>query len=156
MRERTEAKEKAKRDRELETLREQVKANNDREAFMAKYREWDSQTEEIRSFYPSYDLRAEMGNKNFAMLLNSGVNPRTAYEVVHKDEIISGAMRHATNTASKKIANSIAANGKRPIENGNAAQSAAITKVDVSNLSPAQMDEYIRCAQRGEIITFSN
>ena len=156
LREKNEAKEKAKQAKELERLRQQVQENNDREAFMSKYREWDSQSEAIKAIYPSYNLRAEMSNKDFAMLLNSGVNPRTAYEVVHKDDILSGAMQYAANTASKKIANSIMANGKRPIENGNAAQGAAISKVDVSNLSPAQMDDYIRRAQRGEKITFSN
>ena len=153
---RNEAREKKKQSEELERLRRQVKANNDREAFMAKYREWDSKTDEIRSVYPSYDLRKEMGNREFALLLNSGVPPKTAYEVIHKDDIMSAAMHHAVNTASKKVADNVMANGRRPIENGNAAQSAATTKIDVSNLSPAQMDDFIRRAQRGEIITFSN
>ena len=120
------------------------------------YRGWDSKTEEVKALYPSYDLRAEMANPEFVKLLNSGFSPQRAYESVHINDIVSQAMKYATDTSAKNLTNSLIANGKRPIENGNAAQSAAVSKIDVSNLSPKQMDEYIRRARRGEKINFSN
>lgn len=151
---------KAKRDKlnqqkELEDLRLKLKEKNDKEAFMQKYAEWDGHTDEIKALYPSYDLGKEMSNREFVRLLNNGVPPKTAYEVIHMNEIMSSAMSHATETAKKQLADNVMANGQRPIENGNAAQGAAITKIDVSNLSKEQIADYKQRAARGEIITFS-
>lgn len=147
--------EQAKQKEELETLRNQLKERDEREAFMKQYSEWDSNTPAIKALYPSYDLGKEMANREFVSLLKSGVSPKAAYEVVHLNDIMSSAMTHATDTAKKQLADNIIANGRRPIENGNAAQGAAITKIDVSNLSKEQIADYKRRAARGEIITFS-
>ena len=147
--------EQAKQKEELETLRNQLKERDEREAFMKQYSEWDSNTPAIKALYPSYDLGKEMANREFVGLLKSGVSPKAAYEVVHLNDIMSSAMTHATDTAKKQLADNIIANGRRPIENGNAAQGAAITKIDVSNLTKEQIADYKQRAARGEIITFS-
>lgn len=51
-------------------------------------------------------------------LLRSGVDARTAYEVVHKDEIIGGAMQYTAQRVQEKVVNDIRARGMRPPENG--------------------------------------
>lgn len=155
MADKKEKRDKANQQKELEDLRNKVKEREDRDAFFERYAKWDGETAKIKALYPSYDLNTEMGNKDFVGLLNNGVPPKTAYEVVHMDDIMSSAMAHATNTAKKQLTDNIAANGSRPIENGNAAQSAAFTKIDVSNLSKEQIADYKQRAARGEIITFS-
>ena len=45
------------------------------------YRELMSQAEAVRARHPDFELEKELENPAFARLLNSGVDPRTAYEV---------------------------------------------------------------------------
>ena len=118
------------------------------------YSAWMQQAEEAQKVYPSFDLRAEMNNPRFLDLLRSNVDVRTAYEVIHKDEIIPAAMQFTAQTVESKLAKSIASNGARPSENGMSSQSAAVVKSDVSQLSKADRAEIIRRVQRGEKIRF--
>jgi hypothetical protein len=151
-----ESREKATQQKELATLRAQVQEQKNREAFMKQYAEWDEHTAAIKAIYPSYDLSTEMKSKDFVHLLRNGVNPKNAYELMHMNEILSTAMAHATTTTKTQVADSIIANGSRPAENGMNSQSAAITKINVSNLSKEQIADYKQRAARGEIITFAN
>ena len=118
------------------------------------YAAWMQQADEAKKVYPSFDLRAEMNNPKFLDLLRSNIDVRTAYEVLHKDEIIPAAMQFTAQTVESKIAKSIASNGARPSENGMSSQSAAVVKSDVSQLSKADRAEIIRRVQRGEKIRF--
>ena len=118
------------------------------------YTAWMQQADEAKKVYPSFDLRAEMNNPKFVDLLRSNIDVRTAYEVIHKDEIIPAAMQFTAQTVESKIAKKIASNGARPSENGMSSQSAAVVKSDVSQLSKADRAEIIRRVQRGEKIRF--
>ena len=118
------------------------------------YSAWMQQADEAKKVYPSFDLRAEMNNPRFLDLLRSNIDVRTAYEVLHKDEIIPAAMQFTAQTVESKLAKSIASNGARPSENGMSSQSAAVVKSDVSQLSKADRAEIIRRVQRGEKIRF--
>ena len=69
------------------------------------------------------------------------------------DDIVSGAMAAAVQTAADKVSKSVAANGARPNENGSG-QGAATVKPDVSKMTKAQRQDYIRRAAMGERITF--
>ena len=95
-----------------------------------------------------------MQNQKFVDLLRSNIDVRTAYEVLHKDEIIPAAMQFTAKTVEQKLTNKIIANGARPAENGMAAQGAALVKSDVSQLTKADREEIIRRVQRGEKIRF--
>lgn len=147
-------KEYRKMERENADLRKQMQEQQNKENANKLYASWMNQAEEARKVYPSFDLKTEMSNPKFLELLRSNIDVRTAYEVTHKDEIISGAMQFTAKTVEKKIANKIAANGNRPSENGLRSQSAAVVKSDVSQLSKADRAEIIRRVQRGEKIRF--
>ena len=95
-----------------------------------------------------------MQNPKFVDLLRSNVDVRTAYEVLHKDEIIPAAMQFTAKTVEQKLTNKIIANGARAAENGNSSQGAAVVKSDVSQLSKEDRAEIIRRVQRGEKIRF--
>ena len=118
------------------------------------YAAWMQQADEAKKVYPSFDMRAEMENPKFLDLLRSNIDVRTAYEVLHKDEIIPAAMQFTAQTVESKLAKKIASNGARPSENGMSSQSAAVVKSDVSQLSKADRAEIIRRVQRGEKIRF--
>ena len=112
------------------------------------------QEQDTKAVYPSFNLESEMQNPQFVNLLRSNVDVRTAYEVLHKDEIIPAAMQFTAKAVEQKITNKIMANGARPAENGMASQGAAVVKSDVSQLSKADRAEIARRVQRGEKISF--
>ena len=115
---------------------------------------WMEQAKNAKKLYPSLDLNVEAKNKEFLKLLDAGIDVGSAYLVIHKDEIIPGAMQFAAKAAEQKLTNNIIANGARPAENGNASQGATVVKSDVSQLSKADRQEIIRRVQRGEKIRF--
>ena len=141
-------------ERENADLRQQMQERQKQESANRLYSQWMQQAEDTKKVYPSFDLRAEMGNSEFVKLLNSNVDVRTAYEVLHKDEIIPAAMQFTAKTVESKIANKIAAGGARPAENGMNTGSAAVVKSDVSQLTKADRQEIIRRVARGEKIRF--
>lgn len=143
-----------KMERENADLRAQMQEAQRQENGKKLYAAWMQQAEDTKAVYPSFDLKAEMANPEFVNLLRSNVNVRTAYEVMHKDEIISGAMQFTAKAVEQKLANKIASNGARPSENGMSAQSAAVVKSDVSKLTNYDIDEVARRVARGERVTF--
>lgn len=140
--------------RENAELRKQMQEQQKQEGANKLYASWMNQAEDAKKVYPSFDLRTEMQNPRFLDLLRSNIDVRTAYEVLHKDEIIPAAMQFTAKTVEQKLAKKIAANGARPSENGMSSQSAAVVKSDVSQLSKADRAEIIRRVQRGEKIRF--
>ena len=147
-------KEVRKIERENADLKAQMQERETKENANKLYAAWMNQADEVKKVYPSFDMKAEMNNPKFVELLRSNIDVRTAYEVTHKDEIISGAMQFTAKTVEQKIANKIASGGNRPSENGMRSQSAAVVKSDVSQLSKADRAEIIRRVQRGEKIRF--
>ena len=147
-------KEFKKMERENAALKAQMEEAQRQENGKKLYSAWMQQADEAKKVYPSFDLRTEMNNPKFVDLLRSNIDVRTAYEVLHKDEIIPAAMQFTAKTVESKIAKSIASNGARPSENGMSSQSAAVVKSDVSQLSKEDRAEIIRRVQRGEKIRF--
>ncbi len=147
-------KEIRKMERENSELRKQVEEKERRENANRTYATWMEQAEKTKAVYPTFDFRTEMQNQQFVNLIQNNVDVRTAYEVVHKDDIISGAMQFTAKQVEQKLANKIIAGGARPAENGNSSQSATVVKSDVSQLSKADRAEIIRRVQRGEKIRF--
>ena len=103
----------------------------------------------------------EMSNEQFGRLLatmqNSGFpDPvRAAYEAVHREEIMGGAMAYAVQQTQQKISSSIQSGMNRPIENGSRNQSSGtIGAIDPSKLTLAQMRDIKMRAERGEKISF--
>ncbi len=141
-------------EKENADLRQQMQEKEQRENANKLYASWMNQAEELKKVYPSFNIRTEMENGQFLSLLRSGIDLRTAYEVLHKDEIIPAAMQFTAKTVEQKIAASVASGRSRPTENGNASQGAATVKSDVSKLSRADRDEIRRRVARGEKIRF--
>lgn len=143
-----------KMERENADLRRQMREKETKENADRLYASWMEQAENAKSVYPSFNLSAEMQNPQFVNLLRSNVDVRTAYEVLHKDEIIPAAMQFTAKTVEQKIANNIASGSRRPSENGMSSQSTATVKDDVTRLTKADREEIIRRVQRGDRIVF--
>ena len=147
-------KEIRKMERENAELKRQMDEERRQKNADRLYSAWMEQAERAKSVYPSFNLDVEMQNPQFVNLLRSNVDVRTAYEVIHKDDIIRGAMQFTADTVGQKLANKIIASGSRPAENGTNAQSATVVKSDVSQLSKDDRAEIIRRVARGEKIRF--
>ena len=142
-------------ERENAELKKQMEEQATKDRANELYNTWMTQSEQLKGIYPSFDLEGELRNPKFLDLLKvPGVDVRTAYELVHKDDIIAGAMQFAVKTAEQKLSKKIAANGARPTENGMNAQSASVVKGDVSQLSKQDVFEVMRRVQRGDKVSF--
>ena len=113
---------------------------------------WLKQSEEAAALYPGFDLSRELHGERFRSLLRSGIDVRTAYEVVHRDEIIPAAMRSAFRDAEEKLARSLATASLRPDES--AGKGAPSFIGGVKNLSRADRDSIAKRVARGERIVF--
>lgn len=118
------------------------------------YRQWMQESEALKAKYPSFDFETECANKDFTSLLANGIDVETAYEVIHKDEIIGGAMQYAAQQVRQKTVQGIRAKSNRPTENGVASQAAVVTKSDPSKLTKQDRAEIMRRVARGEKISF--
>ena len=147
-------KEIRKIERENADLKKQMREQSVRENADRIYAGWLEQSDALKQIYPNFDLDAEIKNPRFVDLLKNNVDVRTAYEVLHKDDIIRGAMQFTADTVQKKLANNIIAGRNRPSENGIGQTSPAVVKNDVSQLSRADREEIIRRVARGEKIRF--
>jgi hypothetical protein len=140
---------------EIESLHREIDDRRKQEEADRIYQRWNQQAESAKAFYPSLNLDVELQNEQFrALIRNPAISVQTAYEVIHKDEITAGLLRHATEHAAQKVAASVAANGARPAENGMGSQGAASVKLDPTKMTKAQRRELNLRASRGEKIFF--
>ena len=140
-------KENAEKDRQLQEIQRRESANR-------AYAEWQRQSESLKTRYPNFSLENEAKNPQFVRLLQNGIDVKTAFETIHHDEILSGAMMQTANAVRKNVTDSIKARGLRPSENGINAQAGVIVKNDVSKLTPKDRAEIARRARMGETIKF--
>lgn len=136
---------------ELRKAKQAIEGDQNARKIMA---EWQKQSEQLKTIYPGFDLGVEAENPLFAGLLRSGVDVKTAYEVIHIDDIKTNAAQIAGKQVETNITNNIKAKGQRPTETGIAAPPGVIIKNDVSKLTAADRKEIARRAARGEIISF--
>lgn len=151
--------EQLKKQRRLERENAVLRAERQRAEADEKSREiyngWIQQAEEVKKTYPDFDFLTECQNEKFLELIRSpAIDVRTAYEVLHRDEIMTGVMKHTAHTVQQKTVEDIKARGLRPSENGMTPQSSAIFKTNVKDLTKEDMAEINRRVARGEKITF--
>ena len=120
-----------------EALRVQARETN---RYLA-YRELRAQAEALRAKRPDFDLERELENPAFARLLENGVDPETAFEVVHRREQADREARLAQNAA-------------RPLENGLGLSQATVARPDPRQLTRQERRALRRRAARGEEIVW--
>ena len=116
--------------------------------------QWQRQAEQIRETYPAFDLDREMANADFRQLLRARVDMQTAYEILHKQEIIPAAMAYAAQTVEKKLAEKLRTEGIRPSENGVSQSGAVSMGSRVSQMSRREIADLCRRVERGEKVSF--
>lgn len=140
-------KENAAKDEALREIQRRENANR-------MYADWQRQSESLKTRYPNFSLEKEAANPQFVRLLQNGIDVKTAFEAIHHDEVLSGAMMQTAQAVRKNVTDNIKARGLRPSENGINAQAGVIVKNDVSKLTSKDRAEIARRARMGETIKF--
>ena len=141
-------------ERENESLRQQVQATRQEEEDREFFSGLVQQGEALKNYYPGFDIQAEMANPQFARLVMNGVPVKGAFEAVHMDEIMGGAMQYAAQQVTAKVSNAYAANQARPRENGATGGLPSSSEFDPTKLTKDQRKELRERAYRGERISF--
>ena len=144
-------------ERENETLKQHQQQTIAEQRMRQHFDTLARQADEVKTLYPGFDLMAEMQNPEFARLTAPGVgiDVRTAYEVVHRDQMRGAEMQFAAQKSAERIANAVKANGMRPVENGmSSQQTASPVKTDPRTLTKADRAEIKRRVAAGEKIVF--
>ena len=116
---------------------------------------WLKESAEIKEVYPDFDLRNELRSSAlFAQLVLSGAPLKASYEIVHKDEIISGAMAYTADKVREQVVKNIETKGRRPLENGISSESAVMTAVDVNALTAKDILKILKQVENGASIKF--
>ena len=98
-------------EKENAELKRQMNENETIKRASELYSSWMNQAATVKTVYPSFNLDAELQNPKFVDLLRSNIDVRTAYEVIHRDEIMPAAMQFTAKTVEQKLTNKIIANG---------------------------------------------
>lgn len=153
--------EQYKKMKQLEAENAQLQAirqeEDRRKEFDAKYAEWSMQADFARNEYPNLDLNTEMQNKDFFGLLTRGIDVKTAYQVIHQDEIVQSAISTATQRTAQAVqqqtVNNIRSKGLRPDESAGSSQAGFTFKADPHKWTKADREEIAKRVARGKKIT---
>lgn len=137
---------KAYKAREQESIQEQMQRE--------KIEGWLRQEAQFKQKAPDFSLREELANPEFERLLAAGVNVETAFNVIHQDEIMSGAMNYTAKKAVEKTVNDIKARGMRPPENGLGTTATELKRKTVGEMTGEEILEMANKAKKGEKISF--
>lgn len=137
---------------ELQSENDELRAKEEgRERVRALFEEG----EELQKLYPDFDLCTEVENsRDFAKLIQNGVPLKTAYEVVHNDEILGSAMSITAQKVREQVVKGIEAKGRRPLENGIISESGIVTKTDVGALTSTDILKILKQVENGANIKF--
>ncbi len=119
------------------------------------YQKLVQQGEALKKTFPQFDLQQEILNPEFVRLTSPGVgiDVATAYQVIHRDEIMPAAMQYAVQKTQQQTAAAIAANARRPVENGvGGASQVADVRDDPRKWTRADREEVRRRVRNGEKI----
>ena len=116
---------------------------------------WINQSRELQKTMPDFDLRAELrADPMFGNLLLSGLPLKTAYETIHHNEILNGAVAYTADKVRRQVVQGIEARGMRPVENGVSSEGAIVTSVDVNSLTSQDILKILKQVENGANITF--
>lgn len=118
----------------------------------------DSQNFESKNTQANAKNESE-ANKNktddsiYNSLIEAGVDPETAYRVLHLDEIMDSSMRYGAELAAKQLTESIRQKSARPSESA-LTQKGFSAKITANSLTPEKRKELAKKALMGEQIGF--
>ena len=111
-----------------------------------------AEEERIRQVYPDFDWKRELASPQFGRLVTAGVDGQTAYEIVHRQELLKAAMHYAAAQTGSEMERAIASGGSRAAENRGGSRT--VTRSDPRSLTSRELAAIRRRVQDGEKIRF--
>ncbi len=74
--------------------------------------------EELLRYYPGFNAATDGADPAFQAMVSAGVPMRRAYEALHLEELISGAMAYASRRTLERLTGAALAGQQRPEEHG--------------------------------------
>lgn len=129
-------------EREAERRREAENVSIQQQQMRQHFIKLEQQGEALKATFPTFDLRAELNNPQFARLVDPrvGLSVEDAYHAVHRKEIQAAQMQYAAQKTAESVANSIASGSRRPDESGTTSQAPSVSTFDYRNASREQRD----------------
>lgn len=118
------------------------------------YNDWMAQGEQLKQFFPDFDIRKELSDHRFAGMLLAGVDISSAYQAIHAGQILPAAMEYAAKAVEAKLSAALRSGSYRPGENGLGGGAAALVGRNVTQMTRQDYDKYCRMVERGERISF--
>ena len=143
-----------RREKTEQKKREDAAARERAEAALgaaAEYEKIVSDAAALREIYPSFDLGSECRDPKFTRLVAAGIGVRGAYEALHHNEIMAGAMQYAADRVLEAAGRGEA---PRPDENGASDASPGSPVRDIASLTERDIRDIIRRVDKGEKIRF--
>lgn len=115
----------------------------------------DGQAEEVKKKFgdAGFDWQSEYANNpRFKGFIDSGASVEEAYVALNFARLNEQTAAKAAAQARAAVTNDIIANGRRPVEGGNASQTQVRSTVSPLSFSDAQIDEMMERVRRGEKI----
>ena len=128
-------------EKQAEQLKQYQREQQEQQTLQAHFQKLTEQAQALKQVYPSFDLQAEMQNPDFVRLTHPtvGVDVRTAFEVVHRDQIQPAMAASIAQKTSQKLANAMQSGANRPAENGLNTSSQAVKLNDDPRTWPADV-----------------
>ena len=99
--------------------------------------------EKTKSLYPDFSLDAAMQNDDFKRICAVCNGDTTAaYRAVFHEKIATDTARAAAEKATIQATNAVAANSRRPAENGLASTAPSVADIDFSKMNAKQLREF--------------
>jgi len=131
-----EAKKSLEMQRKLEAYEAERKAREQQAAQQEQINRLLQNAERTKAMYPEFDLDIEMQNEKFRnMCAVTQGDTTVAYQAIHHDELMQRQGLQTAQIATQQIANSVAANKSRPIENGLSSQASATISQSFNGMS---------------------
>lgn len=147
---------KAQLDQQRKSRQAMEQEQRNRQAFM----ELQQEAQRLKTIYPQLDLNQMLQDPQTmrtvqALQIAGARDPvRTVYEAAHRNEIYGGLAAKAAQQGMTKVANAVAANSRRPLENGQQGQGGIQTVLDPRNLTKEQRRDIRRRVAAGEKVSF--
>ena len=113
-----------------------------------------AEADEVKKIYPSFDVAKEAENPLFSKLVASGVGIKAAYEAIHHDSIVAGAMMLAAKRVADAARRGTVLPASRPGEGASMPTAAADPRPDVRTMSADDVRRILKRAENGEVIRF--
>jgi hypothetical protein len=144
-------------ERDIAREKAQAERTLQEKAYEEHFSKLETQGEDLKKVFPSFDLRKELQNPIFARMTAPGkgiMSVEDAYRAVHRKEIEAAQSQVIAQKTAQQISNSIQAGYRRPDESGASSQAPSVSTFNYKTASKEQrlaLKQRIRsAASRGE------